>query len=116
MDNDDRQIGRILRRREVLALLGAASGAAFLTRWGMFSAGLFAAIGTALAQTPSCVVKPELTEGPYFVDNQLDRTDIRTEPSDGSLKDGVPLVLTLNVAQVGSGGCVPLSGAKVDVW
>jgi hypothetical protein len=36
MDNDDRQIGRILRRREVLALLGAAGGAAFLASRGLF--------------------------------------------------------------------------------
>jgi protocatechuate 3,4-dioxygenase beta subunit len=124
MDNDDRQIGRILHRREVLALLGAAGGAAWLARRG----GLLLAAATpttaltlgtaesALAQSPSCVVKPELTEGPYFVDDQLDRSDIRIEPSDGSVREGVPFALTLNVSQLNNGACTPLPGARVDVW
>jgi len=113
MDADDRQVGRILRRREVLALLGAAGGALVLSRTGLFNG---PPTVLAQAQAPSCVVKPELTEGPYFVDDQLDRSDIRTEPSDGSLRDGVPLALTFNVSQVGSGGCTALAGARVDVW
>jgi protocatechuate 3,4-dioxygenase beta subunit len=121
MDNDDRQVGRILRRREVLALLGGAGSIAFLAGRGLLNttsttSGLFSAATTAFAQTPSCVVKPELTEGPYFVDNQLDRSDIRIEPSDGSLRDGVPLALAFNVMQVGSAGCGPLADAQVDVW
>src|SRR5262245_10769337 len=124
MDSDDRQVGRILRRREVLALLGAAGGALVLSRTGLFGAAgeplaatsALAATDSGLAQAPTCVVKPELTEGPYFVDDQLDRSDIRSEPSDGSLRPGVPLALTFNVSQVGSGTCAPLSGARVDVW
>jgi protocatechuate 3,4-dioxygenase beta subunit len=128
MDADDRQVGRILRRREVLALLGAAGGAVVLSRTGLFG-GTGAALAqtattttstnatnTVLAQAPACVVKPELTEGPYFVDDQLDRSDIRAEPSDGTLRDGVPLALTFNVSHVGSAGCMALDGARVDVW
>jgi protocatechuate 3,4-dioxygenase beta subunit len=76
----------------------------------------FAAPQVALAQAPACVVKPELTEGPYFVDNQLDRSDIRSEPSDGSMREGVPLALAFNVSQVGNGTCAPLAGARIDVW
>jgi protocatechuate 3,4-dioxygenase beta subunit len=122
MDNDDRQIGRILHRREVLALFGVAGGAALVARSGLFESSttpVFASAttgGTTLAQAPTCVVKPELTEGPYFVDDQLDRSDIRSEPSDGSLKDGVPLTLQFNVSQVGSGTCAPLADARIDVW
>ena len=121
MDNDDKQVGRILRRREVLALLGAAGGAAFLARGYVFGSGSRAeslvGVQTARAQAaPSCVVKPELTEGPYFVDDQLDRFDIRIEPSDGSISEGVPLALTVNLSQVGGEGCLPLPGAQVDVW
>ena len=83
MDNDDRQIGRILGRREALTLLGG---------FGAGVAGLSLVRSTfAQPTTPMCVVRPELTEGPYFVDDQLDRSDIRTEPSDGSVKPGVPL-------------------------
>jgi protocatechuate 3,4-dioxygenase beta subunit len=122
MDNDDRQIGRILRRREVLALLGMAGGVALLARQGLLEdsgtpAFAFATTGgTTLGQAPTCIVKPELTEGPYFVDGQLDRSDIRSEPADGSLKDGVPLTLQFRVSQVGSGTCAPLSDARIDVW
>ncbi len=64
----------------------------------------------------ACVVRPEMTEGPYFVDVQLDRADIRSEPSDGSLREGVPLELIFYVAQVNGATCAPLAGATVDVW
>ena len=59
---------------------------------------------------------PELTEGPYFVDEQLDRSDIREDPTDGAVVEGVPLELALRVSQINSTGCAPLAGAQVDVW
>jgi protocatechuate 3,4-dioxygenase beta subunit len=65
---------------------------------------------------PACVVSPEQTEGPYFVDEKLNRADIRSDPSSGSVKEGLPLQLTLRVLQYGSAGCTPLTGAMVDVW
>jgi protocatechuate 3,4-dioxygenase beta subunit len=124
MDNDDRQIGRILRRREVLALLGAAGSAALLVpRLGLaagsnatHSVAVDAATPTFGQDVPSCVVRPELTEGPYFVDDQLNRSDIRVEPSTGSITPGVPLALNFNVSQIAAGSCAPLAGAQVDVW
>ena len=54
--NDDAMVGRILSRREVLALLGAAGAGA-----------LVGAPGDLIAQVPPCVVVPEHMEGPYFV-------------------------------------------------
>ncbi len=159
MDNDDRPVGRILNRREVLALMGAA-GAALLvgclpgsqtpqatatTTEGATSTatrvptatststagaaatstatqatsaqatGTVTAVTEAAATMPSCVVSPELTEGPYFVDEMLNRSDIRSDPSDGSVKEGMPLEITMLVSQVGS-GCTPLAGAQVDIW
>lgn len=63
-----------------------------------------------------CVVRPELTIGPYFVDGQLNRSGIRSEPSDNSVKEGVPLTLNINVASVGEKSCTPIEGAQVDVW
>lgn len=65
---------------------------------------------------PQCVVVPELTEGPYFVDEQLDRSDIRSDPSDGSMRDGAPLLLTFRVSHISGQGCVAYAGAVVDVW
>ncbi len=71
---------------------------------------------TLLARVPACVVSPELTEGPYFVDEKLNRSDIRSDPSDGSVREGAPLQLTLRISQVAGSGCSALAGAMVDIW
>lgn len=135
MDNDDRQIGRILSRREVLALFGVV-GAAFLAGCSVGDSGSDSSTNTTSASAPApprtsprgmtpmptndplpaCVVSPELTEGPYFVDERLNRSDIRSDPVDNSVKTGMPLQLALRVWQVNSGGCTALPGAKVDIW
>jgi protocatechuate 3,4-dioxygenase beta subunit len=65
---------------------------------------------------PECIGRPEQTEGPYYLDSMLNRSDIRSEPADGSVVDGVPLLLEFRVSQVTPQGCTPLSGAVVDVW
>jgi protocatechuate 3,4-dioxygenase beta subunit len=65
---------------------------------------------------PGCIVRPELTEGPYFVDVQLDRSDIRSDPDTGEVKEGALLSLTFNVSQVSDNACSPLAGAMVDIW
>lgn len=65
---------------------------------------------------PACVVTPAETEGPYFVDERLNRSDITTDPAGGSVRPGAPLSLTFTVARVDSSGCVALPGAQVDVW
>ena len=145
MDHDDRQLGRILSRREVLALFGAA-GAVVLTACGpgqantrqpqtTATAGSTATappapaptVATAVATTaatpttgvaavPACVVRPEVTEGPYYVNEDLHRSDIRTDPGTGAARPGAPLTLAFSVAAIGNGRCTPLPGAKVEVW
>jgi protocatechuate 3,4-dioxygenase beta subunit len=65
---------------------------------------------------PACVVTPQETEGPYFVDEMLFRSDIRADPADDTVKEGTPMRLGLRVSQVGGGACSPLVGAVVDVW
>ena len=72
--------------------------------------------GLAAEPAPACVVRPEQTEGPYFVDEKLNRSDIRVDPSDKSLRAGVPLRLDFRVSRVAGGACTPLSNAIVDVW
>lgn len=66
--------------------------------------------------TPACVVKPQQTEGPYFVDEKLNRSDIRSDPTDGLAKQGVPLRLGFQISQVSSNACTPLKDAVIDVW
>jgi protocatechuate 3,4-dioxygenase beta subunit len=102
--DDDQQTGRILSRREALALLGGAAMLAGGVRPG-FAQGL-----------PSCIVTPEQTEGPFFTDVRLNRSDIRSDPTDKSVREGALLALALRVSAVGAGGCIPLAGARVDVW
>ena len=63
-----------------------------------------------------CVLTAALTEGPYFVDERLDRSDIRSDPATGQVSPGVPLDLTFNVTRVSGGQCTPLTGAYLDVW
>ena len=65
---------------------------------------------------PACVVRPAQTEGPYFVDEKLNRSDIRIDPSDKTTKAGVPLRLEFRISQIGGGACTPMSGAVVDIW
>jgi Protocatechuate 3,4-dioxygenase beta subunit len=114
MDNDDIQIGTLLSRREALTLLGL-TGAAFLTH----PAGVLSSSGRirdAQPNLPGCIVRPEETEGPYFVDEKLNRSDISTDPSDGTTVAGSPLLLAFVVSRISGGACAPLAGAQVDVW
>jgi protocatechuate 3,4-dioxygenase beta subunit len=147
MENDDEPVGRILSRREVLKLLGAASAAILVgcgpeqntavpttaatsvSQAATGGATAVAATATTIPATeaivatqasstavPTCVVRPELTEGPYFVDGQVERADIRSDPATCVVSEGALLALTFNVSQIGNGGCTPLPGAVVDVW
>jgi hypothetical protein len=55
--------------------------------------GLLGSIGVAeegQAQATSCVLIPAKTEAPYFVDEKLNRSDIRANPSDGATRPGMP--------------------------
>ncbi len=120
MQSDDQQIGLIVNRREALILLGAA-GASLIAGCSAgetpdASARTASNTSAALASAPGCVVRPAETEGPYYVDEKLNRSDIRSDPSDGSIKNGAPLELTFNVSQIAKNSCAPLAGAVVDVW
>lgn len=130
MDNDDKPIGQLLSRRDALKLLGI-TGAAFLAGCAPGASDILTntpiptsileatsaplSTATAVSSIPVCVVRPELTEGPYFVDEKLNRSDIRSDPSDGSVKEGLPLQLTFRVTQINN-NCLPLEGAVVDIW
>ena len=150
-DDDDKPIGRILNRREVLSLLGIAGAGLFATACtpaqtaATATAAATAAEATAAEATPTlslegalaadptvqaaaaaenaeaiaanaqiavpdCVVRPEVTEGPYYVDLDLVRTDIRED------REGAPLQLTFNVAQVSEASCTPYAGVVVEIW
>lgn len=127
--NDDLAVGRILSRREILGLLAGASAGLVLSACGDTPAATTVAGGnvpasnapTAVAATTgsttvNCVVKPEMTEGPYFVDEKINRSDIRPNSKTGKLSEGNPLTIALAISSVGTSGCVPLKDAQVDIW
>lgn len=131
MDNDDAQVGRILSRREVLALFGGSSVAllAACAPGGALaspsptstarqtSAATAAATGSAAATAlPSCIVRPALAEGPFFVDEKLDRSDIRSDPATGVVRPGAILNVNFLVSRVSGSACAALRGAIVDLW
>jgi protocatechuate 3,4-dioxygenase beta subunit len=63
----------------------------------------------ALDATPTtCVLTPELTQGPYYLADELIRADI----TEG--KAGVPLKLRIGVSDINA--CGPLANAAVHVW
>jgi protocatechuate 3,4-dioxygenase beta subunit len=71
---------------------------------------------TTTTGSTACVQTAALTEGPFFVDEKLNRSDIRTDPVTGAVSAGIPLALTFNVERVASSACTPLTGAYLDVW
>ncbi len=110
MDHDDVQIGRILSRREALGLIGAGGTVLLGSRSSLRGA------APSPFRLPKCIVRPSQTEGPYFVDTRLNRSDVRSDPTDGSLCEGAQLTLRFQVSRLDADGCRPLPGALVDIW
>jgi protocatechuate 3,4-dioxygenase beta subunit len=110
-----------LSRRDMLGF-AATGAAAVVVSQSLLSCTEGNAASTEPAETApesastSCVLTAALTEGPYFVDQQQERSDIRVDPVTGAASDGALLKLTFNVLRVASDACTPLTGAFLDVW
>src|SRR5262249_61089228 len=110
-DHDGPRSGA-LARRDVLTLLGATAGGAVLGTFlrsplsGRSGRVVFGA-ATASAADASCIVRPEMTEGPYFVDERLNRSDIRVDPIDGSVRPGGKPALAVVVSLYRGPSCPP---------
>ncbi|ADV81530.1 intradiol ring-cleavage dioxygenase [Terriglobus saanensis SP1PR4] len=90
-------VGKIWSRRRMLAVGAAGAG------WGwMRGTSLFA------QEKAACTLSPELEVGPYYVNYELMRKDIRED------RAGVPL--HLKIVLMNSKTCLPLKDAAVDVW
>ena len=105
----DREISPVTHLNRRQALLGLTGASALLISGT-------AASTPMLAQNLACVLSPQMTEGPYWVDDKLNRSDVRIDPSDGTTKPGLPVNLTINLYDVIGTGCSQLSGAMVDIW
>jgi protocatechuate 3,4-dioxygenase beta subunit len=96
---------RKLSRRESLLAAGGLIAAALIPEAAEAAGSGPAAVSTGAV---SCVLTPEMTEGPYYVPSEKVRRDI----TEG--KPGAPLELRLTV--VNASTCKPIKGAVVDIW
>jgi len=107
-------------RREILYALGSFVAVGFLGCGGSSPASPSSTSSSSSSTSSTnapCVVTPALTEGPYFVDERLNRSDLRSDPATGGVRPGVPLNLLVKLSQISTGGaCTALAGALVDVW
>ena len=111
MPSDNSHGRRYMTRRAALAVL-AGGGVTLLARG-------YTPKSTPAEEAPregACIVRPQQTEGPYFVDERLQRSDIRSDPADGTTQPGVPLHLTFTVGRSNGNECTPLAGVQIDVW
>jgi len=115
-----------LSRRDVLGLAAKGAASVVVSQSLLLACAADASsatdtsstVGTTTGTTGSatCVLTAALTEGPYFVDEMLNRSDIRTDPVTGAVSTGIPLTLSFNVSRVAGSACTPLTGAYLDVW
>ena len=89
-----------LNRREALLAAGAAGVGAALGVGGLVS--------PRDAAAASCVLQREVTEGPYYLDLDLVRRNIK-----GGRK-GTPLTLRFQVVDATT--CKPIRNAAVEIW
>jgi protocatechuate 3,4-dioxygenase beta subunit len=124
-DDDDAAHAGAVSRRRALGLLGAVglgvvgaacSGDAFnraaqdtTTSSGAPSTTGGSASGSSTTtRTAACVLTPEVTEGPYYLDLDKVRSDITED------RPGTPLELRITVLDATT--CAPIKDAAVDVW
>lgn len=134
-DNDDEMIGSFVSRRKALRLLGLGAGVTALAAGGalaqrnsppqgnppigggpMGGAGGTSAGNSGATSLPGCVVRPAMTEGPYFVKGEPRRSDIRKDSKTGQIRAGIPLTLEFIASKVAVGGCTPRKNVLIDVW
>src|SRR5262245_35177367 len=98
---------KLTRRASLLKLAGlaaAAAGGSALTAHEAEGAG---PAGVA-AGAVSCVLTPELTEGPYYISGEAFRRDV-TEGKPGA-------ALLLRTTVVSASTCKPIKNAVVEIW
>jgi protocatechuate 3,4-dioxygenase beta subunit len=106
--------GRITRRGSLVKLGGflAAALATGGTKIDLSEGATDAREGAGPAGVASgeitCVLTPELTEGPYYIANEKLRRNI-TEGKPGT-------ALTLKLKVVNASTCKPIKGAAVEIW
>jgi protocatechuate 3,4-dioxygenase beta subunit len=103
---------RLSRRASLLKAGGLVAAAVGGGIWKATDDAEAAGDGTGPAAVAAglvtCVLTPEMTEGPYYLDGDKVRRDI-TEGKPGT-------ALTLRLKVVDASSCRPIKGASVDIW
>ena len=100
---------RLTRRGLLYRAAGlAVAGAGTLRVLGSNDSLAATGLGAVASGAVTCVLSPELTEGPYYLRREAVRRDI----TEG--KPGTPL--RLHLTAVSASTCKPIKGAAVDVW
>jgi protocatechuate 3,4-dioxygenase beta subunit len=101
---------RHTRRGSLLRLAGLAAAAGGAAAWKVADSEDAAAAGPLAVSRGlvTCVLAPEMTEGPFYVPDERLRGDITEK------KPGVPLLLALTVVDASS--CRTVRNAAVDIW
>ncbi len=90
------------------SLTGFLGGLLALAGWKAASSHAAGGPAAVASGAVACVLTPELTEGPFYIDGEKVRRNIT---------DGRPgAALTLRLAVVDASTCRPIRGASVDVW
>lgn len=98
---------RVPVSRRLLLGAGLATAGAGLAA-GCAQASSTSGAGVSLDDEGVCLITPQATEGPYWFDPNLDRSDIR----DG--RAGIPLAIRVRVVE--GDGCAPIQDAEVHIW
>ncbi|MBO2450564.1 intradiol ring-cleavage dioxygenase [Actinomadura barringtoniae] len=115
-DPESQRTGAVSRRAALAAAGGtglgalgiAAAGSALASPDTRAAPAVQAAATGGHGHAPACVLSPEVTEGPYYLDYEMVRRDITED------RPGVPLLLRTTV--VDSRTCRPLPRAALDIW
>ena len=111
MEHDDEIEGRLLSRRQALHLV---RGTALVLATG----GKGRPANAALFAPPvPLIATPAATQGPFFVDENLHRSDLTIGSDRPAIAQAVPFKLDLTVYTIGlDGSRMPLPQAQVDLW
>ncbi|WP_453061137.1 intradiol ring-cleavage dioxygenase [Streptomyces mexicanus] len=114
---DNALVSRLVSRRRMLALSGAAGAVALSGAGAVASAadrnaagvGTLDAVKAAASASSACMsLTTEQIEGPYYIDYELFRKNVVED------RTGIPLVLVLRA--VDGSTCEPLRNSAIEIW
>ncbi|MFD0691127.1 intradiol ring-cleavage dioxygenase [Actinomadura fibrosa] len=113
-EGETKEARGVSRRAALTAMGGVGLGTVGAVAGGVVLAGgaeggtATPAVGASGGTRPVCVLSPEVTEGPYYLDYEMVRRDITED------RPGVPLVLRVSIVDAKT--CRPLPRAAMDIW